>query len=56
MWQTRELAGDPNGQGAASWQAPLTLRLADLSDRDALQGLAQLDSRSLPPGPLTVTA
>jgi hypothetical protein len=51
MWQTRELAGNTDGQGGAIWQAPLTLRFADLADRDALQRLAQLDSRSLPPGP-----
>lgn len=29
----------------------MTLRLADGRDEAALEGLAQLDSRSLPPGP-----
>jgi hypothetical protein len=30
---------------------PVTLRLADATDRPALESLAQLDCRALPPGP-----
>jgi hypothetical protein len=50
MWQTRELAGDPNGQGAASWQAPLT--------RQAAESAVQTTSGGSPvrPRPLTVPA
>ncbi|HET8592245.1 MAG TPA: hypothetical protein VFL56_01160, partial [Solirubrobacterales bacterium] len=35
----------------ASWERPVTLRLADAADLPALERLAELDSRALPPGP-----
>jgi hypothetical protein len=35
----------------AAWERPVTLRLADGADDDALQRLAELDSSPLPPGP-----
>jgi hypothetical protein len=35
----------------AAWERPVTLRLAEGRDDVALEGLAQLDSRPLPPGP-----
>jgi hypothetical protein len=38
----------------AAWESPITLRLAADADSDGLVRLAQLDSRSLPPGPLLV--
>jgi hypothetical protein len=37
-----------------AWQRPVTLRLADEGDLAGLERLAQLDSRSLPPGPYLV--
>jgi hypothetical protein len=36
---------------AALWRTPVTLHLACARDRSALERLAQLDSRRLPPGP-----
>ena len=36
----------------AAWGQPVTLRLAAVTDGPALDRLAQLDSRPLPPGPL----
>jgi hypothetical protein len=35
----------------AAWSAPVTVRLAALRDGEALERLAGLDSRPLPPGP-----
>jgi hypothetical protein len=35
----------------AAWERPITLRLALPADLAALEHLAQLDSRHLPPGP-----
>jgi len=35
----------------SAWEQPVTLRLAGAADLSALDRLAQLDSRSLPPGP-----
>jgi hypothetical protein len=35
----------------AAWEQPVTLRLASVTDGAALDRLAQLDSRPLPPGP-----
>jgi hypothetical protein len=35
----------------AGWQSPVTVRLAALADAGALERLAGLDSRPLPPGP-----
>ena len=35
----------------AAWERPVTLRLATDADGAALDRLAQLDSRPLPPGP-----
>jgi hypothetical protein len=35
----------------AAWERPVTLRLAGEAERRALDRLAQLDSRPLPPGP-----
>jgi hypothetical protein len=37
--------------GRAAWEQPVTLRLAGIADGAALERLAQLDSRPLPPGP-----
>jgi hypothetical protein len=36
----------------AAWEQPVTLRLAGVTDGAALDRLAQLDSRPLPPGPI----
>jgi hypothetical protein len=35
----------------AAWQMPTTVRLAGGDDLEALQRLAELDCRTLPPGP-----
>jgi hypothetical protein len=43
----RELAVDR----LAAWQSPVTVRLAAPADVGALERLAGLDSRPLPPGP-----
>jgi hypothetical protein len=51
MWQTRELAGDPNGQGAASWQAPLTRQAAAMRAVQTTSG-----GSPVRPRPLTVPA
>src|SRR5215207_10324853 len=39
---------------SATWERPVTLRLADEPDIAALERLAELDSCSLPPGPYLV--
>jgi hypothetical protein len=43
--------GTDQGDSVAPLGGPVKLRLADRCDRRALERLAQLDSRSLPPGP-----
>jgi hypothetical protein len=35
----------------AAWEQPVTLRLAEAADAAGLEGLAELDSSPLPPGP-----
>jgi hypothetical protein len=42
---------DPDQHRLAAWERPITLRLAVDADGAALDRLAQLDSRPLPPGP-----
>jgi hypothetical protein len=43
---------DPNRR--RSWARPVTLRLATEADADEMRRLAQLETRSLPPGPYLV--
>jgi hypothetical protein len=40
-----------NAHRVGAWQSPVTLRLATPADIGALEQLAGLDSRPLPPGP-----
>jgi hypothetical protein len=40
-----------NPHRLATWQSPVTVRLGSPADLPALQRLAGLDSRPLPPGP-----
>jgi hypothetical protein len=51
MAQPNRLRREQELHRRAAWQRPVTLRLADDTDDAALDRLAQLDSRHLPPGP-----
>jgi hypothetical protein len=42
---------EPDRRRIAAWPAPVTIRLAEPGDEDALARVAQLDSRPLPPAP-----
>jgi hypothetical protein len=42
---------DPHGHRIAAWSSMISLRLATSADFRALERLAGLDSRALPPGP-----
>jgi hypothetical protein len=50
MEGTRRKRGRRTRNRLAAWERPLTLRLALPADLAALERLAQLDSRHLPPG------
>jgi hypothetical protein len=50
MAQPHRRSGEHQHRRTA-WETPVTLRSADEADRDALDRLAQLDSRPLSPGP-----
>jgi hypothetical protein len=51
MAQSTQPRTDRELHRRAAWQHPVTLRLAAGRDDAALEGLAQLDSSPLPPGP-----
>jgi hypothetical protein len=49
LWSRED--GKRNSHRVTAWEEPVALRLAVCSDLDALERLAELDSRPLPPGP-----
>jgi hypothetical protein len=49
LWSRED--GKRNSNRLAAWEEPVALRLAACSDLDALERLAELDTRPLPPGP-----
>src|SRR5215211_4257244 len=51
MLRRATATGNEHGDRVGFLRGPVTLRLAERCDRRALERLAQLDSRSLPPGP-----
>jgi hypothetical protein len=51
MDETRRNRPERTRNRPSAWEWPITLRLALPADRAALERLAQLDSRPLPPGP-----
>jgi hypothetical protein len=51
MEETRRNRRQQMRNRLAAWERPITLRLALPADLAALERLAQLDSRHLPPGP-----
>jgi hypothetical protein len=51
MAQSARFHGDQASHRLAAWERPVTLSLATDADRAALDRLAQLDCRLLPPGP-----
>jgi hypothetical protein len=51
MEETRRNRRQQTRNRLTAWERPITLRLALPADLAALQRLAQLDSRNLPPGP-----
>jgi hypothetical protein len=51
MAQPARFHGDQAPHRLAAWERPVTLHLATDADGEALDRLAQLDCRLLPPGP-----
>ena len=51
MEETRRNRPEQTRNRLAAWERPITLRLGLPADLAALERLAQLDSRQLPPGP-----
>ena len=51
MAQSRRNRRTEQSHRRAAWELPVTLRLASDSDVEALDRLAELDSRPLPPSP-----
>jgi hypothetical protein len=47
----RDRRRELEAQRLAAWRSPVTVRLGAPADRCALERLAELDSRPLPPGP-----
>jgi hypothetical protein len=50
-FRSRASQATPQRDRTAPWPTPVTLRLAGPADDPALERLAQLESRALPPGP-----